>query len=78
MSWRHPVPRATITTQPRAIAHCRIEEATVGFVVAGASLVLFFVAERAVALVRKSKFDKRRATADYPVTGNDPQGRIVV
>lgn len=49
-----------------------------GFLAVGAFLVIFYTGERVTALVRKARIERRRAKADYPITGNDPVGRIVV
>lgn len=49
-----------------------------GFVVVGAFMVVFYVGERVTSRVRKARNERRRATAEYPTTGNDPMGRIVV
>ena len=48
------------------------------FVALGVVLLTIFVGERSVALVRKARIEKRRAKADYPITGNDPVGRTIV
>lgn len=49
-----------------------------GFVVVGAALVAFYAGERITALVRNARIEKRRAKAEYPITANDPVGRIIV
>lgn len=49
-----------------------------GFVFVGAALVAFYAGERVTALVRKATIERRRAKAEYPITGNDPMGRIIV
>ena len=49
-----------------------------GFVVAAAALVAYYGGERLTALVRRARIERRRAKAEYPITGNDPVGRIVV
>jgi hypothetical protein len=59
----------------RIICH---KEAAMGFLAVGAFLVIFYTGERVTALVRKARIERRRAKADYPITGNDPVGRIVV
>jgi hypothetical protein len=43
-----------------------------------AAWAFFYVAERTTSLVRRSRIDKRRAKAEYPITGNDPVGRLIV
>lgn len=40
--------------------------------------VFLFAAERVTAWVRKARIEKRRAAAEYPITGNDPVGRTVI
>jgi hypothetical protein len=49
-----------------------------GFVVLGAVLVTIYAGERSAALLRRVRIEQRRAKAEYPVTGNDPVGRIIV
>ena len=49
-----------------------------GFVVLGAALVAFYATERLVAMRRKATIEQRRAKAEYPITGNDPEGRTVI
>lgn len=49
-----------------------------GFVVAGAVLVIIFVGERSAAFWRKARIEKRRAKADYPINENNPIGRNIV
>jgi hypothetical protein len=49
-----------------------------GLVVLGGVLIAFYAGERATALWRKARIERRRAGADYPITGNDPVGRIIV
>lgn len=46
--------------------------------IAGAMLVAYYATERGVALWRRVKIDQRRAKAEFPITGNDPVGRIIV
>ena len=53
-------------------------EAAVLFVVVGASMVFLFAGERITAWVRKARFEGNRAKAQYPMTGNDSEGRTVV
>jgi hypothetical protein len=43
-----------------------------------AFLVTLFVGERVTWWVRKARIESRRAKAEYPITQNDPVGRIVV
>ena len=40
--------------------------------------VFLYTAERAAALVRKSRIESQRAKAEYPITSNDPVGRTVI
>jgi hypothetical protein len=49
-----------------------------GFLVIGAVLVTFYGGERASALLRRARFESRRAKAQYPLNDNDPVGRTVV
>jgi hypothetical protein len=47
------------------------------FVVIGTALGSLYLIERAAAYLRKAKIDDRRAKADYPITENDPVGRLI-
>ncbi|MDT4942854.1 MAG: hypothetical protein QOJ34_2943 [Pseudonocardiales bacterium] len=40
--------------------------------------VLLYTTERVTAWVRKARIEKRRAEAEYPITGNDAVGRTVM
>lgn len=48
-----------------------------GIVAALVALVSLYVLERAAAFRRKVKLEKRRANAEYPITGNDPTGNLI-
>ena len=45
-----------------------------GLVAAGAAVLIMYAGEK----VRRARLERRRAKADYPLTGNDPTGRIIV
>lgn len=49
-----------------------------GIVLAGAALVAFYAGERVISFVRRARIETRRAAAEYPITENDPVGRIIV
>jgi hypothetical protein len=60
------------------ISSARLMEAGMGIVLAGVALVSFYGGERIIAFVRRARIERRRAAADYPITSNDPTGRIIV
>ena len=47
------------------------------FIVIGTVLVSFYLIERTAAHLRKARIDVRRAKAEYPITENDPVGRLI-
>ncbi len=40
--------------------------------------VFLYTVERVTWWVRQARLEKRRAAAEYPITGNDPVGRTVI
>jgi hypothetical protein len=63
---------------PWWISPMRVLEAVMGIVLAGAALVAFYAGERVISFVRRARIETRRAAAEYPITENDPVGRIIV
>lgn len=48
------------------------------FLVVAGFLVSLYGGERLTAWVRRARIERRRAKAEYPITGNDPVGRVVI
>ena len=43
-----------------------------------APVLILYVGERVTSWVRRARIETLRAKAEYPTTGNDPVGRVVV
>jgi hypothetical protein len=47
------------------------------FVIIGVAFGSVYLLDRAVALRNKLRGERRRAKAEYPITANDPTGRLI-